>query len=250
MAREFSKSFYNSKEWQKCRDYVLKRDAYLCQHCGNPAEEVHHIIHITPRNIEDIAVTMNPDNLISLCKDCHFEQHRKSKKESVGRANKRRKHERITNDDGSYFDESGMLVMRKVYIVYGAPRAGKTTYVKEHMECGDVVIDVDAIIAALQLNDKRIPDNNLQFLALDIRDYLFGELEKKSRNFDCKNVWIIGGFPDRETRDSLANRLNAELIYIQSTQKETEQRAIKDNLYMDMQYAVDVVNEWWRKYQP
>lgn len=79
MAREFAKSFYRSKEWQSTRDYVLKRDNYLCVKCGKPAEEVHHIVHLTPENIGDITITMNPDNLASLCKDCHFAEHKADK---------------------------------------------------------------------------------------------------------------------------------------------------------------------------
>ena len=40
------------------RDYVLKRDLYLCQECLKkgkltPAKAVHHIIHLSPENIDD-----------------------------------------------------------------------------------------------------------------------------------------------------------------------------------------------------
>lgn len=79
MARSFSKPFYNSKEWQNVRDGILMRDKYLCVKCGAPAEEVHHKIILTPQNINDPSVTMNPDNLVSLCKDCHFAEHYKDK---------------------------------------------------------------------------------------------------------------------------------------------------------------------------
>lgn len=120
MARDFSRAFYNSKEWLQTREYVLKRDNYLCVMCGHPAEEVHHIIHLSPKNIGDVSITMNPDNLKSLCRDCHFKVHEEERSKSIARSNMRRKHRRITNDDGTYFDEQGMLVKRKVIIVYGA----------------------------------------------------------------------------------------------------------------------------------
>ncbi len=51
------------------------RDAYLCNRCGRLAEEVHHIIRLTPQNITDPAVTINPDNLESLCHECHMLEH-------------------------------------------------------------------------------------------------------------------------------------------------------------------------------
>ena len=63
MAREFSKAFYHSKQWQQVREYVLMRDSYLCRICGRPAEEVHHKIHLTPGNLYDPRVNLNPDNL-------------------------------------------------------------------------------------------------------------------------------------------------------------------------------------------
>lgn len=76
MAREFSKPFYNSKEWERTRIYCLMRDRYTCQDCGRPAQEVHHKKHLSPENIGDVSVTLNPDNLVSLCRDCHFARHR------------------------------------------------------------------------------------------------------------------------------------------------------------------------------
>ena len=83
MAREFSKQFYMSREWNKVRMYVLMRDKFKCQKCGRAAQEVHHKKHLTPENILDPYISLNPENLISLCKDCHFEEHRDDKREGT-----------------------------------------------------------------------------------------------------------------------------------------------------------------------
>ena len=105
MAREFAKSFYNSKEWEQVRKAVLMRDNYLCTKCGRPAEEVHHIKHLSPKNIDDPNITMNMNNLTSLCKDCHFEEHRgehakgREKAEEVGT--------RYEFDENGYIREVG-----------------------------------------------------------------------------------------------------------------------------------------------
>ena len=107
MAREFSKSFYHSKEWAQVRSFVLMRDKYKCQKCGKPAQEVHHKEHLTPANIWDNSVNLNPDNLISLCRDCHFEEHRQDKAEG------KKRYDLEKNSDcreGFHFDELGMLV--------------------------------------------------------------------------------------------------------------------------------------------
>jgi len=81
MARDFAKSFYKSKLWQDTREAILKRDKYRCQMqgCYNPAEEVHHIKYLTPSNIGDVNITVNPANLICLCGDCHKAIHKGDK---------------------------------------------------------------------------------------------------------------------------------------------------------------------------
>ena len=107
MAREFAKKFYDSKEWAAVRTYVLMRDRYRCTRCKNPAEEVHHIIRLSPENIWDVNITLNPDNLISLCKDCHFAEHKAEKEAARRKANGEGRKECA---DGFHFDENGLFV--------------------------------------------------------------------------------------------------------------------------------------------
>ena len=81
------------------------RDRYLCTKCGRPAEEVHHIIHLTPDNIGDVSITLNMENLTSLCKDCHFEEHR-------GEHGRGREAMESAEHYEYTFDENGMLVKK------------------------------------------------------------------------------------------------------------------------------------------
>jgi 5-methylcytosine-specific restriction endonuclease McrA len=71
MSKEFSRSFYNSSQWKAVRREVLRRDHYTCAHCYGRAEEVHHVVELTPDNINDMNISLNPDNLLSLCHTCH-----------------------------------------------------------------------------------------------------------------------------------------------------------------------------------
>jgi len=73
MAKEFAKQFYNSAIWNKQREYILKRDGYTCteKDCQNIATEVHHIIELNQYNIDDPNISLNENNLRSLCHDCH-----------------------------------------------------------------------------------------------------------------------------------------------------------------------------------
>ena len=108
MAKEFAKVFYRSKEWKKVREYVMKRDKYLCVSCGKPAEEVHHKIHLTPKNIYDPKIALGADNLIAVCRDCHFDIHREDHRQRVIESNKRRKGKEVV--DGYEFDVNGQLI--------------------------------------------------------------------------------------------------------------------------------------------
>ena len=57
MAKEFAKALYNSSTWRtRIRPAVLARCRYICETpgCFNPAEEVDHIIELTPENIYSI----------------------------------------------------------------------------------------------------------------------------------------------------------------------------------------------------
>lgn len=81
MAQEFARQFYSSKAWQDCRNTYAKRARYLCEDClakgiYKPGVEVHHIEELTPLNIHRPEVTLNFDNLIFLCRECHKARHR------------------------------------------------------------------------------------------------------------------------------------------------------------------------------
>lgn len=57
--------YYKSEKWRRKRDYVLKRDSYLCQMClTNRAIDVHHTTYIHFGN----ELT---SELISVCRGCH-----------------------------------------------------------------------------------------------------------------------------------------------------------------------------------
>jgi len=78
--KKFAESFYKSAAWQSCRDTAIRRDRFLCVDClkqgrHSPAEEVHHIVPITPENINDPEITLNLSNLVSLCRECHKARH-------------------------------------------------------------------------------------------------------------------------------------------------------------------------------
>lgn len=97
MAKEWARKFYRSVAWRTLRAEVLHRDLYSCEECGGRATEVHHAIPLTPENIDDPTVTLNPALLHSLCHDCHAAI-------TLGRAD---------CADGFFFDADGQLTPRE-----------------------------------------------------------------------------------------------------------------------------------------
>ena len=92
LAREFAKSFYKSRNWETTQAYCMSRPIYtscgvvppyMCELCFQhgllkPAKVVHHKIHLSPDNINDPKISLDPANLQRLCQDCHALVHSKN----------------------------------------------------------------------------------------------------------------------------------------------------------------------------
>ena len=80
MMQPFAETFYKSKQWQKVRALCLQRAGGLCERCMaegriRAAVVAHHKTPITQDNITDPSITLNLDNLVALCVDCHAAIH-------------------------------------------------------------------------------------------------------------------------------------------------------------------------------
>lgn len=89
MAREFSKPFYKSKQWQQCRAaYIRHRksiDGGLCETCHEkPGYIVHHKEELTPDNINDPDIALGFDNLKYDCLECHNQENGRGSQEIPG----------------------------------------------------------------------------------------------------------------------------------------------------------------------
>ena len=68
-------AFYHSPQWRRARAAYLEYRHHICERCGRPANFVHHKLHITPENVNDPSVTLDPDNFEALCHECHNAEH-------------------------------------------------------------------------------------------------------------------------------------------------------------------------------
>jgi len=61
---------YTQQEYQSFRQFVLERDNYECQFCGEQATDVHHE---KPQKLEPF-FALDPDFAWSCCEQCHYEK--------------------------------------------------------------------------------------------------------------------------------------------------------------------------------
>lgn len=95
--KPFAKKFYKSTAWRQCRDAYFISQHGICERCNDPGKIVHHLIVLTPENINDPNITLNFELLELLCQDCHNKEHHG---------------ESVVLAEGLMFDEDGNLVRR------------------------------------------------------------------------------------------------------------------------------------------
>jgi predicted kinase len=196
-------SFYASDDWIKFRLGLIAERGPYCQKCGrliaNHIDIIgHHKIPLTPENVHDRMISLNPENVDLVCFDCHNE---------------------IENRFGHY-------KQRGVYIVFGAPLSGKHTLVQQRVSRGDIIIDMDRLYAAVSgLPSYDKPDGLLSNVR-GIYNLLLDNI--KTRYGKWNSAWIIGGYADRHKREKLAEDLGAELIFCNVSKEECLQRLAID----------------------
>lgn len=252
MAREFAKDFYKSRAWRRARQaYIDSRtaiDGGICELCGdNPGTEVHHKIFLRPENINDESITLNPDNFMLLCYDCHQLEHEAAKRTAQLIAKQRYGKTGVLLGGAYYLDDQGNIKPFIVHLVWGPPGAGKTTYVREHMQPGDIVIDLDLIGRALSMADKTDVPRNVERIAYDIRDYLYDKIA--ARKLDAKEVWVIAGVPKRKQRQELIEKLNAEAVFIGATFKDCYDHILLDSERKDKALQLAIIEKWFRDWE-
>ena len=106
------KEFYHSKAWKQVRLNVWLKQNLLCAVCHKPVYVdgisdyipkenrrtgiVHHIEELNNTNVYDDNITLNEDNLVGVCKDCHEAIH----------------HQDIAKRNEYDFDEYGNLIKK------------------------------------------------------------------------------------------------------------------------------------------
>ena len=221
-------NFYRSDKWENLLR-VLKNERVnyegyvICDYCGKPIVKAydcigHHVIHLTEENYTDYNISLNPELIQLVHHKCHNIIH----------------------------DRLGMNTQRQVFLVYGSPLSGKSTWVKDNMTEGDLVIDIDSIWECVSGQDRYIKPNRLKSVVFAVRDNLLESV--KYRRGKWLNAYVIGGYPYQGERDRLIDTLGAREVFIDTPKEECLTRLgnCEDRSFKDWE---KYITDWWLQYQ-
>lgn len=215
-------------DWQKRRTMFLAGNPLCADPFGDhaglgqviPATEVDHIIPKARGGGDD------DDNLQALCHACH-----KRKTEGEGR-----------QFGGTHFQAAQV----QTTIVAGPPGGGKTSYVAERRQWGDLVVDVDALFAALSGMTWYEKPQVLVPFVMEARDAVIRRLARPSQ---ARHAWIITGNPDLVDLETLASELGADLVVLPTEYTECIRRLYADERRNDKaQLWEPLIAQWFEKH--
>ena len=222
-------TFYQSNEWVSLmriiRQERLDADGQIvCAYCGKPIVKKydcigHHKVHLTEENVNDVAISLNPDNVELVHARCHNKIH-----EKLGYSRK------------------------EIFLVYGPPMAGKSSYVKSTALAGDLIIDMDSIWECISGQPRYTKPGRLKAVAFGVRDYLMDCL--KVRNGKWQNAYVIGGFPLISERERMVKQYGAREVFIDTDEQECIRRLNEDPQGRNVEEWTEYIEEWFRRYGP
>ena len=222
-------TFYQGKEWRKLMRVIklerLNEDGQLiCAYCGRPIVQNydcigHHVITLTEANVNDATISLNPENVQLVHHKCHNLIHNK-----LGHQE------------------------RQVYIVYGAPCSGKTTFVKEAMNPGDLVVDIDSIWECVSGMPRYVKPPRLKAVVFGVRDHLLEDVAYRRGKW--LNAYIVGGYPYEAERERLAKRVGARQIFVDEPMETCMDRLMQANDGRDAKEWRRYITEWFAAASP
>jgi hypothetical protein len=133
-------------------------------------------------------------------------------------------------------------------LVSGPPGAGKRDYIDERLQSGDLIIDTDAIFAAISGEARHVQPANLLPFVRDVRDILLTRLARAS---NLNRAWILGVFASVDGRHQIARPLAAEVVILATPPSACMRRINADPLRrMHAAKWQQHIDRWWHDYEP
>lgn len=223
------KTFRNSRDWRNLKDRLILERGLICEYCGKPIATKsecigHHKIELTLYNVNDYNISLNQDNIMLVHFNCHNEIHNRYGSENSN---------------------------RKVFLVYGPPLSGKSSFVKRVAQPNDLIVDIDSIYQMITNNPRYFKTDRIADVAFKIQRTLINEVIKQRLVYRWQSAFIIGGYPYIMERERLIDELGAEEILIDATKEECLERLYKDpERYPFIKDWEQYIEDWFKKYQP
>ena len=218
--------FYRSREWEEFRRVIIEErtgaDGFVRDEVtGQPIVKqydiiLHHKTELTEENVLDYDISLNPENIMIVSARTHNALH----------------------------NRFGQQV-REVYIIYGPPLGGKTSYVQDAKGAGDLVIDMDNIWQCVTGAERYTRDKRLNAVVFAIRDRLLEAV--KYRLGKWNNAWIIGGYPNGAERERLAKELGAREVLINPGRAECMARLEADAQGRSVEEWRGYIDMWFER---
>ena len=234
-------NFYKSKQWESFRQLIIEQrtdpDGYVhCSHCGKPIVKkydliIHHKKELTEENVNDAMIALNPDNVECICFRCHNKEHERF---GFHKTNQR---------------EFYKPVQKKVYIIYGSPLAGKSTWVHDVATPNDFIVDMDSIWQMISINGRYDKPSALKSVVFNMRDAMYDIIKYRSGKWH--NAFVITGGALKGERERLQQRVGAdELIFIDTSIDECKQRLMNRDMTDDQKDLWNkFIDTWFDQYQ-
>lgn len=125
-------------------------------------------------------------------------------------------------------------------VVCGPPGAGKTTWVRAQRGRGDLVVDVDALFAALTLRERYDKPDALLPAVLDVRDYVIERLWP---------AWVISTNASWRYRQYMRTEFGARVVVLETPAEECLRRIAADPGREGRADWPLLVETWWQSYE-
>lgn len=105
-----------------------------------------------------------------------------------------------------------------IYLIYGPPCSGKSTYIQSHLTEGDIVCDVDLIYSAISGRNPHDADLWAHETALLLKDRLLNIIRDKEGGWKNAYVTSLANTPEKLAADM--ERVKADEAILIDTPKE------------------------------
>lgn len=135
----------------------------------------------------------------------------------------------------------------KNLVITGPPGSGKTTWVKENMKDGDIVLDLDAIKAALLGNRDNTFHSDVDKGTVKTLEKMRDAFYRSVNNRDNAGMaYIITTQNDSKKLEELCEKVHAELKVMKTSKDECISRIMNDESRKDKKLFVGLIEKWFK----